>query len=239
MSIAIALHAQGCKTWGFCLQIPLFLLPWWSLRNARVLCFAFLLRRALLDCPFRAVAMFRSLLPLRLSEYIPGLMIVRIYSWFVLHGTFGTFSNACLWRAFTGETIFVWKCWKAISVKTSEVNPKQTTSKQFQSPARMVDHLWNDVAFWSQENITRGDTFDHPPTTHPYSIWFGGFGRANWNCSWWENPHGVSTDANKSSEEKKESIIKRDLPNLTVSCRFVHFRFFNLCWCCIITLPVR
>ena len=41
MSIAIALHAQGCKTWGFCLQIPLFLLPWWSLRNARVLCFAF------------------------------------------------------------------------------------------------------------------------------------------------------------------------------------------------------
>ena len=25
------------KKWGFCLQIPLFLLPWWSLRNARVL----------------------------------------------------------------------------------------------------------------------------------------------------------------------------------------------------------
>ena len=107
MSIAIALHAQGCKTWGFCLQIPLFLLPWWSLRNARVLCFAFLLRRALLDCPFRAVAMFRSLLPRRLSEYIPGLMIVRIYSWFALHGMFGTFSNVCLWRAFTGETIYV------------------------------------------------------------------------------------------------------------------------------------
>ena len=105
MSIAIALHAQGCKTWGFCLQIPLFLLPWWSLRNARVLCFASCCAALCWIVFVLAVAMLRPFMPHDcqniflawcLSEYIPDLLCMAFSE---------IFQVMLFVRVFTGETI--------------------------------------------------------------------------------------------------------------------------------------